>query len=156
LQSEYSLWTRDPEAEVLSVCRDLSNGFDPFSPLGRGFLTGKIKKPEDLPKDDYRRTMPRFKAKISSVISISSLASESLRARKKCTPAQLALASVLTQGEDIVPIPGTKHRKYLQENVGALDVDLTSADLAGIDQVAPEDAFVGSRYPKAMMELLSR
>jgi len=156
LQSEYSLWTRDPEDEVLEVCRKLGIGFVPYSPLGRGFLTGKIQSPKDLPDDDYRKTTPRFQGEnfqrnLDLVKGVEEIARE-----KRCTPAQLALAWVLAQGDDIVPIPGTKRRKYLQENVGALDVDLTSKDLARIDAVAPRDAFVGSRYPEAMMKLLSR
>jgi aryl-alcohol dehydrogenase-like predicted oxidoreductase len=156
LQSEYSLWTRDPEGEILGVCRELGVGFVPYSPLGRGFLTGKIQKPEDLPADDYRRTTPRFQKEnfqrnLDLVKRVEEIARE-----KRCTPAQLALAWVLAQGGDIVPIPGTKRRKYLQENVGALDVDLTSKDLERIDDVAPKDAFAGSRYPEAMMKLLSR
>jgi aryl-alcohol dehydrogenase-like predicted oxidoreductase len=156
LQSEYSLWTRDPEEEVLGVCRELGIGFVPYSPLGRGFLTGKIKKPGDLQEDDFRHTTPRFQGEnfqrnLDVVKRIEEIARE-----KRCTPAQLALAWVLAQGDDIVPIPGTKRRKYLQENVRALDVDLTSADLARINEVAPKDAFAGSRYPKAMMDLLSR
>jgi aryl-alcohol dehydrogenase-like predicted oxidoreductase len=156
LQSEYSLWTRDPEEEVLGVCRELGIGFVPYSPLGRGFLTGKIQKPEDLPDDDYRKTTPRFQGdnfqrNLDLVKRVEQIARE-----KRCTPAQLALAWVLAQGEDIVPIPGTKRRKYLQENIGALDVDLTSNDLKRIDEVAPKDAFAGSRYPEAMMKLLKR
>ena len=156
LESEYSLWTRDPEDEVLPVCRELGIGFVPYSPLGRGFLTGKIQKPEDLPDDDYRKTTPRFQGEnfqrnLEIVKRVEEIARE-----KRCTPAQLALAWVLAQGEDIVPIPGTKRRKYLQENIGALDVDLTSKDLERIDEVAPKDAFAGSRYPEAMMKLLNR
>ena len=156
LQSEYSLWTRDPEEEVLGVCRELGIGFVPYSPLGRGFLTGKIQNPEDLPQDDYRRSTPRFQGEnfqrnLDLVKRVEEIARE-----KRCTPAQLALAWVLAQGQDIVPIPGTKRRKYLQENIGALDVDLTSKDLERIDEVAPKDAFAGSRYPEAMMKLLSR
>src|SRR6266487_3126990 len=156
LQSEYSLWTRDPEDEVLAVCRELGIGFVPYSPLGRGFLSGKIQKPEDLPDDDYRKTTPRFQGEnfqrnLDLVQRVSEIARE-----KRCTAAQLALAWVLAQGQDIVPIPGTKRRKYLQENIGALDVDLTSEDLARINEVAPKDAFAGSRYPEAMMKLLNR
>src|SRR5438445_8564209 len=156
LQSEYSLWTRDPEEEVLNVCRELGIGFVPYSPLGRGFLTGQIKRFEDLPKDDYRRSSPRFQGEnfrpnLDLVARVSEIARE-----KKCTPAQLALAWVLAQGQDIVPIPGTKRRKYLQENIGALDVNLTSNDLERIDEAAPKDAFAGSRYPEAMMKLLNR
>src|SRR5213080_258759 len=156
LQSEYSLWTRDPEDEVLGVCRELGIGFVPYSPLGRGFLTGKIQKPEDIPQDDYRRSTPRFQGEnfqrnLDIVKRVEEIARE-----KRCTPAQLALAWVLAQGEDVVPIPGTKRRKYLQENIGALDVDITSKDLERIDEVAPKDAFAGSRYPEAMMKLLNR
>jgi aryl-alcohol dehydrogenase-like predicted oxidoreductase len=156
LQSEYSLWTRDAEAEILGVCRELGIGFVPYSPLGRGFLTGKIKKPEDLSEDDFRHTTPRFQSEnfqhnLEVVKRLEEMANE-----KHCTPAQLALAWVLAQGDEIVPTPGTKRRKYLQENIGALNVDLTAADLARIDEVAPSRAFAGSRYPKAMMELLNR
>lgn len=156
LQSEYSLWTRDPEPEILPTCRELGIGFVPYSPLGRGFLTGKIQKPEDIPQDDYRSTTPRFQGdnfqrNLEIVKRVEEIARE-----KHCTSAQLALAWVLAQGNDIVPIPGTKRRKYLQENVGALDVNLTSEDLERIDEVAPKDAFAGSRYPEAMMKLLSR
>lgn len=156
LQSEYSLWTRDPEDEVLPVCRELGIGFVPYSPLGRGFLTGKIQKPEDIPQDDYRSTTPRFQGEnfqrnLDIVKRVEEIARE-----EKCTSAQLALAWVLAQGNDIVPIPGTKRRKYLQENIGALDVDLTSEDLARIEEVAPKGAFAGSRYPEAMMKLLGR
>ena len=156
LQSEYSLWTRDPEEEILPVCRELGIGFVPYSPLGRGFLTGKIQKLEDLSDDDYRKTTPRFQGKnfqrnLDLVKRVEEIARE-----KRCTPAQLALAWVLAQGQDIVPIPGTKRRKYLQENIGALDVDLTSEDLQRIDEVAPKDAFAGSRYPEAMMKLMGK
>ena len=156
LQSEYSLWTRDPESEILPTCRELGIGFVPYSPLGRGFLTGKIQKPEDLPEDDYRRSTPRFQGEnfqrnLDIVQRVEEIARE-----KHCTPAQLGLAWVLAQGNHIVPIPGTKRRKYLQENIGALAVDLTSKDLERIDEVAPKDAFAGSRYPEAMMKLLNR
>jgi len=156
LQSEYSLWTRDPEEEVLNVCRELGIGFVPYSPLGRGFLTGQIKRFEDLPKDDYRRQSPRFQGEnfqrnLDLVTRVSEIARE-----KKCTAAQLALAWVLAQGQDIVPIPGTKRRKYLQENIGALDVDLTSQDLARIDEVAPKGAFAGLRYPDWAMAMVNR
>ncbi len=156
LQSEYSLWTRDPEKEVMDVCGELGIGFVPYSPLGRGFLTGKIKKPEDLPEDDFRLTTPRFQGdnfqrNLDLVGRVGEIARE-----KRCAPAQLALAWVLAQGEEIVPIPGTKRRKFLQENVGALDVDLSIDDLGRIEEVAPKDAFAGSRYPKAMLDLLNR
>jgi aryl-alcohol dehydrogenase-like predicted oxidoreductase len=156
IQSEYSLWTRDPESEVLPTCRELGIGFVPYSPLGRGFLTGRIQKPADLPEDDYRRTTPRFQGEnFKRNLEIVKRAEEIAR-EKHCSPAQLALAWVLAQGNDIVPIPGTKRRKYLQENIGALDVDLSSQDLERIEQVAPKDAFAGSRYPEAMMKLLNR
>jgi len=156
LQSEYSLWTRDPEEKILPVCRELGIGFVPYSPLGRGFLTGKIQKPEDLEEDDYRKTTPRFQGdnfqrNLDLVKRVEEIARE-----KRCTPAQLALAWVLSQGNQVVPIPGTKRRKYLQENIGALDVDLTREDLEKIEEVAPKDAFAGSRYPEAMMKLLNR
>jgi aryl-alcohol dehydrogenase-like predicted oxidoreductase len=156
LQSEYSLWTRDAEKEVLSVCRDLGIGFVPYSPLGRGFLTGQIKRFEDLPKHDYRRTSPRFQGEnfqrnLALVKRVEEIARE-----KKCTPAQLALAWVLAQGDDIVPIPGTKRRKYLQENVGALNVALTAKDLVRIDEVAPHEAVAGARYPEWAMQMVNR
>jgi aryl-alcohol dehydrogenase-like predicted oxidoreductase len=156
LQSEYSLWTRDSEKEVLGVCRELGIGFVPYSPLGRGFLTGQIKKPEHLPAHDYRHTTPRFQGEnfqrnLDLVKRVEEIADE-----KKCTPAQLALAWVLAQGDDIVPIPGTKRRKYLQENISALDVILTSADLARIDRVAPHGAVAGARYPDWAMEMVNR
>ena len=156
LQSEYSLWTRDPEAEVLGVCRELGIGFVPYSPLGRGFLTGKIRKPEHLPEDDYRRTTPRFQGENFDRNLILVNRMEEIAREKKCTPAQLALAWVLAQGNDIVPIPGTKRRKYLQENVGAVDVHLTSKDLARILEVAPHEAFAGERYPDWAMAMVNR
>lgn len=156
VQSEYSLWTRDPEDGVLQTCRELGIGFVPYSPLGRGFLTGQIKRFEDLAEDDYRRQTPRFQGEnfqrnLDLVDRVAEIARE-----KHCSPAQLALAWVLAQGEDIVPIPGTKRRKYLQENVGSIDVNLTSSDLARIDEAAPRNAFAGSRYPEAMMETVNR
>src|SRR4029434_3114876 len=156
LQSEYSLWTRDPEGEVLGVCRELGIGFVPYSPLGRGLLTGQIKNFEDLAQDDYRRTAPRFQGEnfqrnLDLVNQVEEIARE-----KKCTPAQLALAWVLAQGDDIVPIPGTKRRKYLQENVGALDVTLTAKDLARINEVAPHEAVAGARYPEWAMQMVNR
>jgi aryl-alcohol dehydrogenase-like predicted oxidoreductase len=153
LQSEYSLWTRDPEGDVLRVCRELGIAFVPFSPLGRGFLTGQIKKPEDLAPDDWRRQLPRFQGEnfqrnLDLVDRITQMAD-----RKGCTPAQLALAWVLAQGEDIIPIPGTKRRTYLDENIGALDVKLTPVDLAEIEAMVPQGAFAGARYPEAMRQL---
>jgi aryl-alcohol dehydrogenase-like predicted oxidoreductase len=156
LQSEYSLWSRDPEDGVLATCRELGIGFVPYSPLGRGFLTGQITRFEDLEADDYRRHSPRFQGEnfqknLDLVQRIGEIAKS-----KGCTPAQLALAWVLAQGEDLVPIPGTKRRKYLEENVGALDVDLTPDDLRRIDEVAPKGAAAGTRYPEAMMASVGR
>ncbi|MEG6590681.1 aldo/keto reductase [Paenibacillus barengoltzii] len=155
LQTEYSLWSRDVEDEILPVCRELGIGFVPYSPLGRGFLTGQIRKYEDLAEDDFRRNSPRFqgenfKRNLDLVEKIKEIAAE-----KNCEPSQLALAWLLAQGEDIVPIPGTKRRRYLEENVGALDVKLTKADLARIDEVAPKGAAAGPRYPEAAMKQLS-
>jgi aryl-alcohol dehydrogenase-like predicted oxidoreductase len=152
LQTEYSLWTRDPESEILPTCRELGIGFVAYSPLGRGFLTGRFQHFEDLPEDDYRRLSPRFQGEnfqknLDLVRRVKEIAEE-----KGCTPSQLALAWVLAQGDDIVPIPGTKHRKYLEENVGALKVDLTSDDLQRIDEVLPFGAASGLRYPEHMME----
>jgi len=156
LQSEYSLWTRDPEKEALGVCRERGIGLVPYSPLVRGFLTGQIKRFEDLPENDYRRTSPRFQGEnfqrnLALVKQVDEIARE-----KKCTPAQLALAWVLAQGDDIVPIPGTKRRNYLQENVGALDIALTSKDLARIDEAAPHEAVAGARYPDWAMGMVNR
>ena len=156
LQSEYSLWTRDPEDGVLAACRELGIGFVAYSPLGRGFLTGQIKRFEDLAPDDYRRMSPRFQGEnfgrnLDLVRKVEELAAE-----KRCRPSQLALAWVLARGEDIVPIPGTKRVKYLEENVGALDVRLTPDDLARIDAVMPPGAAAGLRYPEAMMRVVGR
>jgi aryl-alcohol dehydrogenase-like predicted oxidoreductase len=156
LQSEYSLWSRDPEEGCLALCRELGIGIVPYSPLGRGFLTGQIKCYEDLAPDDYRRTSPRFRGEnFKRNLELVQRVSEIARA-KKCTVAQLALAWVLAQGEDVVPIPGTKHRKYLWENIGALDVFLTSEDLARLDEVAPPGAAAGLRYAEAAMQMVNR
>ena len=156
VQSEYSLWSRDPEDGALAACRELGVGFVPYSPLGRGFLTGQLKRFEDLEPDDYRRHSPRFQGEdfqknLDLVKRIGEIA-----AAKKCTPAQLALAWVLAQGEDVVPIPGTKRRKYLEENVGALNVELTADDLRRIDEIAPKGVAAGTRYPEAMMASVNR
>jgi aryl-alcohol dehydrogenase-like predicted oxidoreductase len=156
LQTEYSLWTRDPEDEVLSTTRELGIAFVAYSPLGRGFLTGQFKRFEDLPADDYRRFSPRFQGEnfqknLDLVARVEALAKE-----KKCTPGQLALAWLLAQGEDVIPIPGTKRRKYLEENAGALDVTLTREDLRRIDEVAPHGVAAGQRYPEHMMALVNR
>ena len=152
LQTEYSLWTRDPEDEILPTCRELGIGFVAYSPLGRGFLTGRFQRLEDLPEDDYRRFSPRFQGEnfqknLDLVRRVEELAIE-----KNCKPSQLALAWVLAQGEDIVPIPGTKHRNYLEENVKALDIHLSSEDLARIDEVMPQGVASGMRYPEHMMQ----
>jgi aryl-alcohol dehydrogenase-like predicted oxidoreductase len=155
LQTEYSLWTRDPEDEVLPLCRELGIGFVAYSPLGRGFLTGRFRTFEDLPEDDYRRNSPRFQGEnFQKNLDLVERAEEIAR-RKQCTPARLALAWLLAQGEDIVPIPGTKQRRYLEENVGALDVELTGADLEEIEEVAPKGAAVGDRYNEAAMRTIN-
>jgi aryl-alcohol dehydrogenase-like predicted oxidoreductase len=156
LQTEYSLWSRDPEGEILDTVRELGIGFVPYSPLGRGFLTGQIRSIDDLEPDDFRRNAPRFQGEnfqknLDLVREIDSMARE-----KGCTPAQLALAWVLAQGDDIVPIPGTKRRRYLEENVGALDVPLTREDLERIDRVIPPGAAAGTRYAAQAMQALGR
>ena len=155
LQTEYSLWTRDPEDGVLPSCRELGVGFVAYSPLGRGFLTGQIKRFEDLAPDDYRRQSPRFQGEnfqknLDLVARIGQLAAE-----KNCTPTQLAIAWVLAQGEDLVPIPGTKKRAYLEENLNSLDVRLSAEDLRRIDEVAPKGAAAGDRYPSNMMHTVN-
>jgi aryl-alcohol dehydrogenase-like predicted oxidoreductase len=156
LQSEYSLWTRDPEQEILATCRELGIGFVAYSPLGRGFLTGQFKKFEDLPQDDYRRISPRFQGanfqkNLDLVKRVQDIAGE-----KGCTPSQLALAWVLAQGKDIVPIPGTKRRQYLEDNVGAVNVNLTAEDLHRIEEAFPYGAASGERYPEHMMQLVNQ
>ncbi|MFT3780823.1 MAG: aldo/keto reductase [Nibricoccus sp.] len=157
VQTEYSLWTRDPEESgILRTCRELGVGFVPYSPLGRGFLTGQIKRFEDLAPDDYRRFSPRFQGgnfqrNLDVVARVQKIAQ-----RKGCTPAQLALAWVLAQGEDVVPIPGTKRRKYLQENLGALDVALTIEEIYEIEAAFPVGLASGERYPSEMMPSLNR
>jgi len=155
LQTEYSLWSRDPEDEILATVRELGIGFVPYSPLGRGFLTGQFKSPDDLPADDYRRNAPRFQGEAFAKNLELVTAVEAMAADKGCTPAQLALAWVLAQGEDIVPIPGTKRRKYLEDNLGALDVTLSEADLARIDEILPPGAATGTRYAAPQMAGLS-
>ncbi len=156
LQTEYSLWSRDPEDEILPTVRDLSIGFVPYSPLGRGFLTGGIKSVDDLDADDYRRNSPRFQGdnfarNLALVETIGALA-----AAKGCTSSQLALAWVMAQGDDIVPIPGTKRRIYLDENVAALDVYLTPDDLARIDAALPVGSAAGDRYAAKPMQAVNR
>ncbi len=156
LQSEYSLWTRDPEDGILATCRELGIGFVAYSPLGRGFLTGQIKRYEDLAADDYRRRSPRFQSENFQHNLDLVRRVEELAAGKGCKPSQLALAWVLAQGDDIVPIPGTKRRKYLEENLGALAVELSAEDLAGIARIAPKGAAAGKRYTPEMMDLVNR
>jgi aryl-alcohol dehydrogenase-like predicted oxidoreductase len=155
LQTEYSLWTRDPEPEILATCRELGIGFVAYSPLGRGFLTGQFKKFEDLAGDDYRRFSPRFQGEnFQKNLDLVKEVEEMARA-KKCQPSQLALAWVLAQGDDIVPIPGTKRRKYLEENAAAVDLKLTADDLGRLNEVFPSGAAAGLRYPEHMMNLVN-
>jgi aryl-alcohol dehydrogenase-like predicted oxidoreductase len=157
LQSEYSLWTRDPEENgVLETCRELGIGFVAYSPLGRGFLTGKIEKPTDLEEKDWRRMNPRFVGEnFEKNLKLAEHVKELAR-KKGCTAAQLALAWVLAQGEDIVPIPGTKRVKYLEENMGAVRVAFTREELREIDRLFPPGAAVGTRYPEPMMAMVNR
>jgi aryl-alcohol dehydrogenase-like predicted oxidoreductase len=155
LQTEYSLWSRDPEDEILSVCRTEGVGFVAYSPLGRGFLTGQIRRLEDIAPNDFRRNSPRFQGanfnlNLALVDRVKTMAAE-----KRCTPSQLALAWVLAQGEDIVTIPGTKRRTYLEENLGAEMVRLSAADLKRIDELLPKGAANGNRYPAATMNLIN-
>jgi aryl-alcohol dehydrogenase-like predicted oxidoreductase len=154
LQTEYSLWSRDPEDGILPTVRELGIGFVPYSPLGRGFLTGQIKSVDDLAEDDFRRNSPRFQGEnfqknLDLVREIEAMARE-----KGCAPSQLALAWVLAQGDDIVPIPGTKRRRYLEENAGALDLTLTPEDLERIDRIIPPGAAAGTRYPEPAMKMV--
>lgn len=156
VQSEYSLWTRDPERGVLAACRELGVGFVPFSPLGRGFLAGTVRSVGELPPEDFRRGIPRFQeGKIESnlglVDRLTGIAHE-----KGCTAAQLALAWLLHQGEDVVPIPGTKRRRYLEENVAAVDLDLTSTDLRRIAEAVAPEKVLGERYSPTSMSLVER
>lgn len=156
LQTEYSLWSRDPEDEILPTCRELGIGFVPYSPLGRGFLTGQIKSEADFAPDDYRRNNPRFQGdnlqkNLQLVSRVEEIAKE-----KNCTAGQLALAWVLAQGEDLVPIPGTKRVKYLEENVASVAVQLTGDDLARINEIAPQGVAAGTRYAAEQMTRLSR
>jgi aryl-alcohol dehydrogenase-like predicted oxidoreductase len=157
LQTEYSLWTRDPETNgVLATCRELGIGFVAYSPLGRGFLTGQLQRYEDFAADDYRRNSPRFQGEnfqknLDLVREVNRLAVE-----KGCKVSQLALAWVMAQGEDIVPIPGTKRRKYVEENAVAAEIKLSNQDLARLDEVFPIDAAAGQRYPEHMMAMVNR
>ena len=154
LQSEYSLWTREPEDEVLPACLDLGIGFVPYSPLGRGFLTGRFRAFEEIPEGDYRRNTPRFQGEnfrknLELVRRVETIASA-----KRCTPAQLALAWLLSRGENVVPIPGVKSRARLEENVRAVSIALTVDELARIEKAAPRGIAAGTRYPEAAMKAL--
>ncbi len=156
VESEYSLWSRDPENGILMACEELGIGFVPYSPLGRGFLTGAIKKPEGFAPDDARKNFPRFQGdnfhlNLELVKKVESLAQE-----EGCTPAQLALAWVLAQGKHIVPIPGTRHMKRIDENIGALNVTLPLEDLAAINAIFPSDAIKGQRFTPEMMQMIDR
>jgi aryl-alcohol dehydrogenase-like predicted oxidoreductase len=156
VQTELSLWSRDAEAEVIPTVRELGIGYVAYSPLGRGFLSGRFKSPSDFPEDDFRKNHPRFQGEnfeknIRLVREVEEMAQE-----KGCTTAQLALAWVLAQGEDIVPIPGTKHVRYLDENIGALDVQLTGEDLKRLDEILPPGAAAGQRYHERGMETVNR
>jgi aryl-alcohol dehydrogenase-like predicted oxidoreductase len=155
LQTEYSLWSRDPEDGILATVRELGIGFVAYSPLGRGFLTGQFKTFDDLPADDYRRQSPRFQGEnfqknLALVATVTALAKG-----KACTPGQLALAWVLAQGDDIVPIPGTKQQKYLDENLGALHVQLSDEELAEIDRLLPGGSASGDRYVERAMKAVN-
>ena len=156
VQTELSLWSRDAEAEVIPTVRDLGIGYVAYSPLGRGFLTGQFKSPDDFPEGDFRKNHPRFQGEnfqrnLDLVREVEQIAQE-----KNCTTAQLALAWVLAQGDDIVPIPGTKHVKYLDQNIGALDVTLSEADLKRLDAILPPGAAAGERYHARGMEAVNR
>ena len=156
LQSEYSLWTRDVEDEVLPACRELGIGFVAYSPLGRGFLTGRFRTFEDLPEGDYRRGLPRFMGEnLRKNLDLLRRVEEMAR-EKRCTPSQLVLAWLLARGEDVAPIPGTKRRERLEENLGALDVALSADDLREIDAIAPKGAAAGSRYPERALAALDK
>jgi aryl-alcohol dehydrogenase-like predicted oxidoreductase len=156
LQTEYSLWTRDPEKEILPTVRELGIGFVAYSPLGRGFLTGAIKSPDDLAEDDFRRVNPRFKREAFERNMELVHVVEEIAEQHDATPAQIALAWVLSRGEDVVPIPGTKRVKYLEENVAASDVELTEDDLRRLDEAFPVGAAEGERYPEEAMRSLNR
>jgi aryl-alcohol dehydrogenase-like predicted oxidoreductase len=155
LQTEYSLWSREPEDEIIPACRELGITFVAYSPLGRGFLTGRIKRFEDLAPDDWRRNAPRFQgANFEKNLALVRHI-EQLAANKDCTPAQLALAWVLAQGEEFAPIPGASRRAHLEENIGALQVTLTRDELKRIDEIAPKGAAAGERYPEAAMRAVN-
>lgn len=155
LQTEYSLWSRDPENEILATCRELGIGFVAYSPLGRGFISGRFKRFEDLSEGDQRRNWPRFQGEnFQKNLDLAEKVAQIAR-EKGCTASQLALAWVLAQGNDVIPIPGTKHKKYLEENVGAMDVKLSADDLLRLEEVFPHGAAAGTRYPEQMMHLVN-
>ncbi|MGA8603560.1 MAG: aldo/keto reductase [Thermoplasmata archaeon] len=156
VQSEYSLWTRDPENGILATCRELGVGFVPFSPLGRGFLSGKLRSLEGLPDDDFRRDLPRFQSEnLGRNLSLVDRLAKVARA-KGCTPAQLALAWLLSRGNDIVPIPGTKHARYLEENVRSADLELSASDLEAIERAVRPEEVAGERYTPERLALVDR
>ena len=155
LQTEYSLWSRDPEDEILSTCRALGLTFVAYSPLGRGFLTGRFRSPDDFAPDDWRRNNPRFQGENFSKNLELVARLERMAREKGCTPAQLALAWLLAQGMDIVPIPGSRQRARVEENAGAAEITLTQADLDALNAIAPRGVAAGSRYPEAAMRLLN-
>jgi aryl-alcohol dehydrogenase-like predicted oxidoreductase len=155
LQTEYSLWSRDPEEEILPACRELGVSFVAYSPLGRGFLTGRFKSPEDLAPEDFRRNHPRFQGEnLTRNLELVGRV-EQLASRKGCKASQLALAWVLAQGEEIVPIPGTTRRTHLEDNIAALEVALTADDLARLNEAAPKGATAGDRYPERAMKVVN-
>ncbi len=156
LQTEYSLWSREPEDEIIPTCRELGVGFVPYSPLGRGFLTGEIKSFDDLAPDDFRRMSPRFQGENfeKNLVLVDKI--KQLAVEKGCTASQLALAWVMAQGDDIFPIPGTKRVKYLEENIGAADIQLSSDELAEINTIAPKNVAAGTRYPAASMQFVNK
>lgn len=155
LQTEYSLWSREPEEEIIPTCRELGIGFVPYSPLGRGFLTGEIKSFDDLAPDDFRRFSPRFQGENfnKNLVLVDKI--KQLAAQKGCTASQLALAWVMAQGDDIFPIPGTRRIKYLEENIAAADIQFTAEELTDINNIAPKNIAVGDRYPAASMQFLN-
>jgi aryl-alcohol dehydrogenase-like predicted oxidoreductase len=155
LQTEYSLWSRDPEDEILETVRDLGIGFVAYSPLGRGFLTGQIKRYEDLAEDDFRRQSPRFRGENFERNLKLVRRVETIAKKKRLAPSQLALAWVLAQGDDVIPIPGTKRRSYLEQNAAAADVKLSAKELKRIEEVAPRGVARGQRYPDDMMRLVN-
>lgn len=156
LQTEYSLWTRDPEGEILATCRELGIAFVAYSPLGRGFFSGRFRSTADIPEGDYRRNSPRFQGEnLERNVGVLARVEEIAR-EKRCTPAQLALAWVVAQGKDIVPIPGTKKRAYLRENITAVEIVLTADDLRRLDEAAPPGIAAGTRYPEQALKAVNR